>query len=685
MRFPPCRACPLRPAAAIAAVLGVLLTTPPGVAGLASPGAHVPADALRALATTTCEPAWLAALQPRSLRPQEALGFAPLAAGDRTRLQPPAGTPRVYGVAGDEVAADEVLSRGDGATLDADRVARRAAARASDLDAADVAQGSVSTKPNDEYFDFQSDSLGQVLHVFDAWQVSYGRDDVTIAVISDGVDLGHPDLGAKIWRNPDETADNGRDDDGNGYVDDVQGWDFGRDWNAPTKGDNEPQPLYFEPRTVARSLNRGTQMAGIAAAQTNNGEGIAGVSWGARIMPIKATFAAKDPDTDRWGAAFWIKSITEGVCYAAKNEATVILIGGLPLGELIPDEVRYESVKRLSEAIAFAGTKGIPVIAPAGECGFVERVDQVQGCPKGANPDIWPARTNSSNVIGVTATHVDEDGYKYARRRTMSTGPWVDIAAPGEGFYTTINRVPGGTDDEHEIEQPYQMIAPFRLLFAPDDFAAAHIAGVAAVMKTINPTLSPLQVKEHLCRGAHRDETLGEFEVGDDDWLRNDAYGCGVVDFERTVEQMPRKIRLDGGRAIHSFVPLGEPEIQRYIVNPYLNVDAWAIYTETTWLEEEARSQRRGEASVRGLVINIENLDRWANGLSSSSVIAPQEVRVCPTNDPDLPRALKFNQEDCGLAARTGCACLQLRVHVADHVSRIYLPRGLRYADPAIH
>ena len=104
-----------------------------------------------------------------------------------------------------------------------------------------------------------------------AWQITTGSDEVVIAVIGTGVDLDHAELRNKIWTNPGETPGNGIDDDRNGYVDDVHGWDF-----VNQRG--EPQDDH----------GHGTFVATVAAAETNNGLGIAGMSWGAEIMPIVA-------------------------------------------------------------------------------------------------------------------------------------------------------------------------------------------------------------------------------------------------------------------------------------------------------------------------------------------------------------------------------------------------------------
>ena len=91
-----------------------------------------------------------------------------------------------------------------------------------------------------------------------------------IAVIDSGVDVNHPDLAANIWRNPGEIPGNGVDDDGNGFVDDVSGWDFVARDNTPEDGNGH-----------------GTHVAGTIGAVGNNGRGIVGVNWEVSILPLK--------------------------------------------------------------------------------------------------------------------------------------------------------------------------------------------------------------------------------------------------------------------------------------------------------------------------------------------------------------------------------------------------------------
>ena len=130
------------------------------------------------------------------------------------------------------------------------------------------------------------------------WEQTTGDSTQVIAILDTGVDWTHPDLKNKIWRNPGEIEGNGRDDDSNGFIDDYMGWDF-------INNDNNPMD----------DNSHGTHVAGIAAAEANNGIGIAGVNWHAKIMPIKVF------QSSGYGDA---ATITQGIIYATRKGATVI-------------------------------------------------------------------------------------------------------------------------------------------------------------------------------------------------------------------------------------------------------------------------------------------------------------------------------------------------------------------------
>ncbi len=111
----------------------------------------------------------------------------------------------------------------------------------------------------------------------EAWYTTTGKQETVVAVVDEGVDINHPDLRNNIWTNPGETAGDGIDNDSNGYVDDVNGWDFYNN-NASVY---DPDPVTGE------GDEHGTHVAGTIAAEGNNSLGVTGVNWQARIMPLK--------------------------------------------------------------------------------------------------------------------------------------------------------------------------------------------------------------------------------------------------------------------------------------------------------------------------------------------------------------------------------------------------------------
>jgi len=214
--------------------------------------------------------------------------------------------------------------------------------------------------PNDEFYqgmdaffegagplDFQRWYLGDtLLRAESAWDLTTGRADVVVAVIDSGVDLDHPDLAANIWVNPGEVPGNGLDDDENGFVDDVNGWDF-------YSNDSDPNPDLGDGIQGDRNVAHGTLVAGTIAAVGNDGVGVTGAAWNVQIMALKVF--TDDGFADDFG-------ILEAITYAAENVADVI---NLSLGALLNEPVPVADP--LTEAvIAAAHSAGVVVIAAAG-------------------------------------------------------------------------------------------------------------------------------------------------------------------------------------------------------------------------------------------------------------------------------------------------------------------------------
>ncbi|MDP3770895.1 MAG: S8 family serine peptidase, partial [bacterium] len=173
-----------------------------------------------------------------------------------------------------------------------------------------------------------------------AWDIAMGNPSAVVAVLDVGVDLDHPDLREAIWINPNEIAGNGVDDDHNGYVDDVHGWDF-------VSGDNDPTPSFDIMSADPRDLHHGTLVAGIIAARGNNGEGIAGIDWLAKIMPLRVLHSDGSGDVD---------TVLPALRYAMAEGASVINLS------FVGDERSTD----FDQLIAEAETAGVLVVAAGG-------------------------------------------------------------------------------------------------------------------------------------------------------------------------------------------------------------------------------------------------------------------------------------------------------------------------------
>jgi len=137
--------------------------------------------------------------------------------------------------------------------------------------------------PNDPYISKQW--YLDAADVYKAWDITKGSSDIIVAVIDSGVDYNHIDLKDNIWVNKKEIPDNGIDDDFNGYIDDVHGWDF-------VNNDNDPKPdidvsCLAEKKCSLEGVNHGTVISGIIAGIQDNNEGISGIAPKVKIMPLK--------------------------------------------------------------------------------------------------------------------------------------------------------------------------------------------------------------------------------------------------------------------------------------------------------------------------------------------------------------------------------------------------------------
>ena len=250
--------------------------------------------------------------------------------------------------------------------------------------------------PNDPYYSQQW--AHQNMQSEQAWDIETGDPSVVIAIIDTGVDWNHPDLTANIWSNTDEIGGNWIDDDGNGYIDDVRGWDF-------VNSDSDP----------VDDNGHGTHCSGIAAAETDNGVGVAGVCWNCAIMPLKGLNEAGS------GAS---SDLAIGIQYAADNGADIISMswGSYSYSNLIKDVIGYAYVQ------------GVVLVGAAGNDNTISKC--------------YPA--SYDNVIAVSATDSNDDKASFS-----NYGSWIDIAAPGVSIYSTMPTYQVYLNTQYGIPQNY--------------------------------------------------------------------------------------------------------------------------------------------------------------------------------------------------------------------------------------
>jgi serine protease len=224
------------------------------------------------------------------------------------------------------------------------------------------------------------------LHCAQAWDLSRSDNSIVIAIIDNGTELNHPDLQANLWANPGEIAGDGIDNDNNGYIDDVHGWDFSENDADPSPSSNISNNEWWH----------GTAVAGAAGAVTDNGIGIASPAFNPKIMIIKA---AKDDDPGTIIVGY------KAIPYAADLGADIINCSFGGAGASNAEQ----------EIIEYAVDKGVIIVASAGN--------------DGEQTPNYPAAY--AQVLSVGS--IDYSGY---RSHFTNYGPDVDVSAYGEGIYT---------------------------------------------------------------------------------------------------------------------------------------------------------------------------------------------------------------------------------------------------------
>jgi len=269
-----------------------------------------------------------------------------------------------------------------------------------------------------------------IIQAYDAWEISTGSRDVKVAIVDDAVRTTHPDLEANIWINTLEIPDNGIDDDGNGFIDDVSGWDAADNNNNPNPPNNPPA-IWGE-----FAFTHGTHCAGLAAAVTDNTTGIASVSHNVSIIPVKTV------KNSSW-VPLAIGFPAEGVDYA--------IVAGADIVSMSFGGAQASGFGTLEQLIDAGSDNGIIFVAAAGNNGN-ETIN-------------YPAAFD--NVLAVGATDSTDSKASFSQ-----FGDWIDIMAPGAAMYSTL-----AWSKPYDYQDGTSMACPLT-------------AGVLALMKSYKPDAS---------------------------------------------------------------------------------------------------------------------------------------------------------------------------------------------------
>lgn len=277
-----------------------------------------------------------------------------------------------------------------------------------------------------------------------AWDITTGSSTVIVAVIDTGMRLAHEDLAANLWVNSGEVAGNGIDDDGNGYIDDVHGWDFRFE-------DSDPTDQY----------GHGTHVAGTIGAVGNNATGIVGVNWNVRIMPIKIYSQAAN-DT------------TSAMLINAYNYVRMMKLAGHNI------RVTNNSYGGCAEACSYdQATKD--AIDALGDAGVLNVFSAGNNARNTDTLPFYPGSYDSPSILNVAASTSIDSRASFSNYGSVS----VDIAAPGAGIYSTTN----GSNSSYGIMNGTSMAAP-------------HVAGVAALLAAQHPSLDARSLKATIMNNA---------------------------------------------------------------------------------------------------------------------------------------------------------------------------------------
>ncbi|MCL1124547.1 S8 family serine peptidase [Shewanella surugensis] len=278
----------------------------------------------------------------------------------------------------------------------------------------------------------------------EAWDISTGDSNIVIGVIDTGVDYNHEDLQANIWTNPNEIAGNGIDDDGNGVIDDIHGFSAVNNNGDPMDGNGH-----------------GTHVSGTIGAKGNNGVGVAGVNWDVTIVGCQFLDASGSGSTE--GAIACIDYMTDlKINHGVDIKATNNSWGGGGFSQALKD------------SIDAAGDAGILFFAAAGNSAVDNDV----------NPH-YPSSYDSEALMSIASTDRNDNMSSFSQWGLTS----VDMGAPGSSILSTTPSNGYST-------------------YSGTSMATPHMAGAAGLVWSVNPDLSPVEMKQLLMESGDTNADL---------------------------------------------------------------------------------------------------------------------------------------------------------------------------------
>lgn len=344
--------------------------------------------------------------------------------------------------------------------------------------------------------------------VYRAWDKTVGAKRVVVAVVDNGFDHLHPDLADNVWKNRAEIPNNRVDDDRNGFVDDIVGWNFvPEDVNGDNliddsekNGNNDPRPKIDNLTDLQKSDNiysHGTAVAGLIGAVGNNNHNGAGVNWKVSLMNLRVLGNSGEGEQ---------VYVAPAIKYAVDNGADIINIS---LVSAADDEIK--------QAVEYAQRKGVVIVAAAGNDMADLNFDHIYPvCADFNNPE--------QAVLGVSAI---EKSHRKARF-SNSGSQCVDITAPGTSINTLsyFRTEAGGVIEEYVKD------------WFGTSFSTPFVSAAAALIKSVQPDWKAPAIYRAILSTVHKTPPTDEAEY-------QNSFGFGLLQVDKAVEYAVNNLSSD--------------------------------------------------------------------------------------------------------------------------------------------